>query len=276
MPGDRQGSQDLPGIAQVAFDESLAKLVIMTLVRWWFSADELQDVHHLGWFGGPGQVNRLRPAWFTDSGLDPDKLIRSELFQSNNIEKVVDTLAIPAADCGDAAQMSIYLQERGWEWLPHPPSPTESTAVVARTATNVHFWIGSTGLLVEFERSSPVDSATGKWIARWPGFLLASLPTLGTYGKAAGYSHCIEVLEYIEGHMPWLAVEAHSAYVEANHLHAKAVQDLFKKHRGDVIVILPAGARDAAEGMQTPPDRGSELIGADEEDPRQEDRGSDG
>jgi len=255
---------------------SLDKLPLMAPVRWWYSIEDLRHVHHLGWYGGPGQSERGTPAWFTADGLDPDRLVGSELFCSDAVEKLEAVVSIPGGVCEDQARLSAHLQRHGWEWSPQSPDPPVSSALVARTASGVVFWIGAAGLLVEFE-SFPnlLDAQTPQPSPRWPGFLLASPPTLRLYGKAAGWRQCIAVLTYVIDHMPWLADAARAAkrdaeneQVATSHRRSAEFQARLKEKRPRLRLRSAAG--DAAKDVQAPPDGRGELVGGDQEDPQQE------
>jgi hypothetical protein len=271
--------------------EVSASLKVVASVRWWLSVDDLRQMHHLGWYGLPDPMTRKTPAWFTADGLDPVRLSESDLFRSKNIEKVTEFLSVPTAICADAAQLSVYLQQRGWTWSPLPHELTASAAVAARTAHNVAFWMDPAGLLVEFENFPSLDLATGQWDAspRWPGFLLACGAPAHLYQEAGGWSRCIDTLRYVSEHLPWMEHNAltqlaqaqhqlHQEEVKAQHQRAAERQEMLRcLARRRKLVVRPEGeVQDAGEDMRTPPNLRGEVIGADEEDPREQHGDGDG
>jgi hypothetical protein len=185
------------------------KLGGMSLDRRWIPTSELIRMPYLGYYRGLG--GRIPTPWIDRDGLDPDGLIGSELFQGDDVEAAIDFLLIPSDVCADFDRTNRYLREHGWNWPPDGPEPADTPAWTARTATNVHFWVSRSGLLVHFGHFPRLDAATKRWLGSplWAAFLLVcSGPNAWKVFPHDTPDLWSEPLEYLAEQRPWLADDA--------------------------------------------------------------------
>jgi hypothetical protein len=199
-------------------------------------------MRYLGWFHLPGGTKQRAP-WITDHGsLDPEELLASELFRGDDVEPIIDSIAIPES-VQDASDLAAHLNARGWDWQADGTEPLAMPAWVARTASNAYFVLNRGGLLVHFAPYPTFDAGSGQWTGSplWAGFLLICIESNHGIGRPSFTPAQKELwtlpLEYLSQVRPWLSSAAeYTSRILTAHYTAVHRQSILNANRRSITI----------------------------------------
>lgn len=199
-------------------------------------------MQYLGWYRRPGGEREFAP-WIVDSGeLDPEQLLGSELFEGDDVEPVVDVVAISPA-ISDMSALAADLNARRWSWPPENSEAFATPAWAARTASNAYFRVNREGLLVHFGCYPTWEPGSNQWVGSplWAAFLLVCAHSTGDRYPLFPPDQpelWTRPLEFLSEQRPWLSDDAHDTLEWlTDHFTAVRRQATLKAHRGKPPVI---------------------------------------